>query len=196
MTITRKFGPLLAMAAVLGIAPMTQAQQAATITAEGPKAGLMGGGEVVTATVLSVDRKTRLVSLEAENGDRLEIVAGPEVKNLDQVKKGDILDVEYFEALALVLEEEKTGIQERIETTSGTTAAAGEKPAASTTRRIEVIATVMDVDKKDRLVVLKGPKQVMTVKVGDAVDLANIDKGDEVKAVYIEKAAISVRAPQ
>ena len=61
---------------------------------------------------------------------------------------------------------------------------------------MEVIATVLDVDKEKRLVVLKGPKQVVTVKVGDQVDLANIDEGDEVKAVYVKEAAISVRAPE
>lgn len=196
MTYTRKLGPLLAMIAVLGAAPMTQAQTAASITAEGPKAGLMGGGVVVTATVLSVDRKTRLVTMEAENGERLEITAGPEVKNLDQVKKGDIVEVEYFEALALALTEEKTGIQERVESTTGTTAPKGEKPAATATHRIEAIATVVDIDKKERLVVLKGPKQVVTVKVGESVDLANIDKGDEVKAVYVEEMAISVKSPK
>jgi hypothetical protein len=54
----------------------------------------------------------------------------------------------------------------------------------------------MDVDKEKRLVVLKGPQQVVTVKVGDAVDLTNIDEGDEVKAVYVKEAAISVRAPE
>lgn len=185
----------LALLAALAMG-QSQAQQAATITAEGAKAGLMGGAVVVTATVISVDRETREVVMETENGERFDIVAGPEVKNLDQVKKGDIVEVEYFEALALALTEEKTGIQERVESTTGTTAPKGEKPAASATHRIEAIATVVDIDKKERLVVLKGPTQVVTVKVGDSVDLANIDKGDEVKAVYVEEMAISVRSPK
>ena len=196
MTTTRVTTPILALVSVLAMAPAINAAEGVTVTAEGPKAGIIGGGVVVTAKVISVDMKTRDVVLETEEGERLEIVAGPEVRNLAQVKKGDVVQVEYFEALAMELQETRTGIQERVESTSGARAPEGEKPGAAVVKRVEVIATVLDVDKENRLVVLKGPKQVVTVKVGDQVDLANIDEGDEVKAVYVKEMAISVRAPE
>ena len=193
---SRGFFSLLILVAALAAGPLASAQEAATISASGPGAGVMGGGVVVRAKVVSVDRESRVVVLEAENGERIEIVAGPEVRNLGQVNKGDTVEVEYFEALALALQETKTGIQERIDTTAGARAPEGDKPGAVAMHKVEAIATVLDVDREKRLVVLKGPTQVVTVKVGDSVDLDNIDEGDEVKAVYIKEMAISVRAPE
>ena len=192
----RTITPALALVSALGMAPVLKASEPVAVAAESPTAGIIAGGEVVTAKVISVDQETREVVMEAEDGERIEIVAGPEVRNLAQVKKGDLVEVEYFEALAMELQETRTGIQERVESTSGSRADEGEKPGATVTKRIEAIATVMGVDKEKRLVTLKGPTQVVTVKVGDAVDLSGIDEGDEVKAVYIEQVAISVRAPK
>jgi len=42
----------------------------------------------VTAQVASIDHKTRVVTLKAEDGEEYTFVADPAVKNLDQVKKG------------------------------------------------------------------------------------------------------------
>ena len=152
MTTTRVTTPILALVSVLAMAPAINAAEGVTVTAEGPTAGIIGGGVVVTAKVISVDMKTRDVVMETEDGERLEIVAGPEVRNLAQVKKGDVVEVEYFEALAMELQETKTGIQERVESTSGARAPEGEKPGAAVVKRVEVIATVMDVDKEKRRV--------------------------------------------
>lgn len=193
--IKRTLTPLLCLAAVLAIAPAAPAQEAMTTRIAGPTAGAMGGAVVIQAKVESVNQETRQVVLRSESGETFEIVAGPEVRNLAQVEKGDVVEVEYFEAVALELLEEATGIRERVESTEASRAEAGEKPAASTKRRIEGIAIVVGIDKENRLVVLKGPTQTVTVKVGDQVDLERIKEGDEVKATYIEEIAIAVRSP-
>ena len=185
----------LCLAAALGAAPVV-AQEAVTAKIAGPTAGVVGGAVVVRATVESVNQDTREVVLRSESGEVLDFVAGPEVRNLAQVNKGDIVEVEYFEAVALELQEEKTGIQERVESAEASRALPGEKPAASTTRRIEGLAKVVGIDRDHRLVVLQGPQNTVTVKVGDQVDLDRIEEGDEVKATYIEEVAISVRAPE
>src|SRR5215470_12256263 len=53
-----------------------------------------------TATVQRVDMKTRHVTLKTPDGKTFTIVAGPDVRNLKQVKKGDVLRVTYKESLA------------------------------------------------------------------------------------------------
>lgn len=186
----------LLMTAALGAATVAVAQQAVTAKIAGPTSGAIGGAVVVRATVESVDQETRQVVLKSETGEALDFVAGPEVRNLAQVNKGDIVEVEYFEAVALELQEERTGIQERVESSEASRAELGEKPAASTMRRIEGLARVVGIDRENRLVVLQGPQQTVTVKVGDQVDLDKIEEGDEVKATYIEQIAIAVRAPE
>jgi Cu/Ag efflux protein CusF len=188
--------PAVFLVAALSAAPGAFSQEAVTAKIAGPAAGVIGGAVVVRATVESVNQETREVVLKSESGEVLDFVAGPEVRNLAQVNTGDIVEVEYFEAVALELQEERVGIRERVESTEATRAEPGENPAASTTRRIEGLATVVGVDRENRLVVLKGPTQTVTVKVGDQVDLERIEEGDEVKATYIEEIAIAVRSPK
>ena len=86
---SRGFFSLLILAAAVAAGVPAFAQEAAVISASAPDAGLKAGGIVARARVVSVDRDSRLVVLEAEDGERFDIVAGPEVRNLDQVKKGD-----------------------------------------------------------------------------------------------------------
>jgi hypothetical protein len=50
-----------------------------------------------TAQVQTVDLQTRQVLLRMENGS---LVAGPEVRNLPQLKPGDTVRFEYYEAVA------------------------------------------------------------------------------------------------
>ena len=198
MMITRTLTPLLVLLAVAGCSQSVREPEppaAAKLEVAGPTAGATGGIVVVQATVESVNRQTREVVLKTADGETMEIVAGPEVRNLDQVRRGDIVEIEDVEALALELQEQQTGIRERVEATSGSRAEAGDKPAVSTSRRIEAIASVVGIDKQKRLVVLQGPTQTVTVKVGDQVDLDSLQEGDEVKATYIKEVAISVRKP-
>ena len=198
MMITRTLTTLLVLLAVAGCSQSVREPEppaAAKLEVTGPTAGATGGIVVVQATVESVNQQTREVVLKTADGETMEIVAGPEVRNLGQVRRGDIVEIEYVEALALELQEQQTGIRERVESTSGSRAEPGDKPAVSTSRRIEAIASVVGIDKQKRLVVLQGPTQTVTVKVGDQVDLDSLQEGDEVKATYIKEVAISVRKP-
>jgi hypothetical protein len=55
----------------------------------------------VVATVESVDMTTRQVLLRAANGSKATVVAGPEVRNLPQLRAGDRVTITYQEALAV-----------------------------------------------------------------------------------------------
>jgi hypothetical protein len=52
-----------------------------------------------TAQVTSVDKAMRLVTLRREDGSLLQLVAGDEVRNFDQIEAGDVLRVRYQEVL-------------------------------------------------------------------------------------------------
>jgi hypothetical protein len=54
----------------------------------------------VTATVTKINHKTREVTLKAPDGQEYSFVASDAVKNLGQVKKGDVVIAVYAEALA------------------------------------------------------------------------------------------------
>ena len=61
------------------------------------------GEETLKATVVKVDHDTRMITLRGADGDEATIEAGPEVKNLDQLKAGDLVTAHFQRALALEL---------------------------------------------------------------------------------------------
>src|SRR5262245_4319519 len=55
----------------------------------------------LTATVEAIDPKTRPVTLRGDEGNELSLVASDDVRNLDQVKVGDRVAVDYTESVSI-----------------------------------------------------------------------------------------------
>src|SRR4029077_17071687 len=55
------------------------------------------GAASVTATVTAIDPATGAITLTAAQGRQVTLTAAQEVKNLEEVKVGDLVDVEYLE---------------------------------------------------------------------------------------------------
>src|SRR5437879_4433374 len=80
--------------------PVSPARAAVTPPPASPS-GHIGENTVTgTATVVRINQKTRHVTLKGADGKTVTIVAGPEVRNLAQVKKGDVLRITYHESMA------------------------------------------------------------------------------------------------
>ena len=52
------------------------------------------------ATVTAIDPATRIVTLKTQDGQTLDVEAGPEVKNFNQIKVGDTVKATYTESVA------------------------------------------------------------------------------------------------
>src|SRR5262245_39336477 len=148
---------------------------------KGKAAGAMQYGKV-TATVEAIDQKTREVTLKGEGGGTTTFVVGPEVKNLPQVSKGDIVTIEYAEAVLVGLEKSKSTTRERLVTEGGKTAAPGQMPSMVAMRDVTVVASIEGIDKAKGTVTLRGPQQTVTVKVRDPAMLKDAKVGDFVQA--------------
>ena len=57
----------------------------------------------VTATISAIDAAKREITLKGPEGREVTMVAGAEVKNFNQLKVGDKVDIQYVEALVLEL---------------------------------------------------------------------------------------------
>jgi hypothetical protein len=68
-----------------------------------------------SATVESVDQKTREVLLRAPDGRTLAVMAGPEVRNLPELKAGDTVRVTYYESVAARLDDPRAACADRQE---------------------------------------------------------------------------------
>ncbi len=68
-----------------------------------------------SATVESVDQQTREVLLRAPDGRTLAVMAGPEVRNLPELKAGDTVRVTYYESVAARLDDPRAACADRQE---------------------------------------------------------------------------------
>ncbi|HCL82540.1 MAG TPA: hypothetical protein DIC22_01130 [Chitinophagaceae bacterium] len=146
----------------------------------------------VTATVTKINQKTREVTIKTEDGREHSFIASEDVKNLPQVKKGDVITANYSEALAYQIREH--GKASGVETTQSATAAEpGSKPAGTVAQQTTVTVTVTAIDPKVPSVTFRGPKgNTKTIKVKDPEKLKGVKIGDMVDITYTEAIAIRV----
>jgi hypothetical protein len=145
------------------------------------------------ATVEGVDQKTRHVTLKRADGTKFEIAAGPEVRNLAQLKKGDRVRVEYRQSVAYEVKRSR-GATPAVSATSGVSRAApGEKPGGTVTDAVTVRMTITAIDKGASEATLLGPHgNVTVVKARDPSKLDAVQVGDVVDVTYTEALAVSV----
>ena len=160
------------------------------------KGGAVLSSVTVTATVSQIDQKTRSVTLTAEDGQEYSFVAGESVKNLAQVKKGDVVSVTYTEALAT--EVKKGGHAAAGSVSAGETAPRGAKPAGVVAQQTTVTIVITAIDPKMPSVTFKGPAgNVRTIRVEHPELLEGVKVGDTVDITYTEALAVTVvKAPK
>jgi Cu/Ag efflux protein CusF len=149
-------------------------------------------GARITATVESIDQATRKVVLKGEKGGTMSFVAGPDVRNLAQVSKGDKVTVDFLQAVGVRLVKTDSKLRERTISEDVKRAAPGQMPGGVMTREVKVVASVEAVDAKKSSVTLRGPERTLTMKVDDPAILKDVKAGDMVEAVYLEGVAIKV----
>lgn len=153
--------------------------------------------QLYEGAVTKVDKKSRTIFFKNNEGES-KFVAGPEIKNFDQIKKGDRLSVTYELAVAIELIKSKSdGIRSKVETSSETTSKAGEKPTRTISNTTTIIADIVEVDRSKKLVSVKGPSgKVTVVTVKNPQLLADVNVGEQVKVIYFDAMAASITAPK
>jgi hypothetical protein len=163
--------------------------------AQPPKEVTVGEAYERTFNVQSIDYARRVVTLQGDEGPVV-VVAGPEVRNLDQVRPGDRVRVRYREAIAAELVKPGTGVAGVQDTTVRARAAPGERPFAAAAEQIRMTVKVYDVDTVANVVEVTGPSGYnRRVKVMDPRArefIRGLKRGDEVEVTITEAAAISV----
>jgi hypothetical protein len=146
-----------------------------------------------TATVVGIVPSTRTVSLKRADGQIVEIQVGEEVRNLDKIKVGDTVTAEYTQALSLDLKKGGVGAARKSESVEMTRAPRGAQPAGKVGTQVTILADVIGVNAKDKVVTLRGPHgNLVDLKVQDPEQLKLVKQGDQVQAVYTEALAIAV----
>jgi Cu/Ag efflux protein CusF len=183
------------LAALVSAAPLTSAQTTGTSSVtRTPGSAKAVQTNKATATVTAINPATRTVTLQRADGRIIDVHAGDEVKNLDKIKVGDKVTAEYTQALSIDLKKGAVGATKRTESTTDVARTMSEgKPSASVGSKVTVLADVVAVNEKDKVVTLRGPEgHFVDLQVQDPEQLKRIKAGDQVQAVYTEALAIKV----
>ena len=186
---------VLAAASLLATTAMAQDKAPAAAPTLSAIADALGVREKLTATaeVQAVDQKNRTLTLKGEDGKVFTIKVGDEVRNLAQVQAGDTVVATYHQALAAAIETvQGTGVNARLVTVSAGRAPAGAMPAGVVEEKVQMVGTILAIDKEKRTVLIQGAVQHVTLQIPADMDVKDLKKGDQVRATYTQELAVSV----
>jgi len=186
---------LALMASALAATALAQpaAPTGGAVVASEPGKAVVASAVEISAQVVGIDKAARTVTLKGPKGNVVDVVAGGEVRNFDQIKVGDLVVARYVEALTLELKKTKVAAGDVKVREEAAKAKPGEKPAAAGARQVTVVADVVAVDPVKSTITLKGPKgKEVTLNVQNPEQFKVVKKGDQVEATYTEALALSV----
>lgn len=153
--------------------------------------------QTIAATVESIDLNERMVELRAENRS-LTVQVPPEVRNLAQLKVGDKVVVQYYEALAAAFQKKGEGTAVGvIDAATGTARAPeGKRPGGAVANKVTTTIIIENVDHPAHALTFTGPSgMTRTVNIKDPRAqkfISTLKQGDEVQLTYIEALAVTV----
>jgi len=155
-----------------------------------PRSSAVGAEVEAMVTVVSVDMAKRIVVFRGPQGGLVEMQVPKEAQNLDQVKPGAVFRVKYAEAVAVTLSKGGMPSKGVEETVKG--APKGANPGGIAVRTAHVSGVVESIDAKNRYVALRGPKQTVSLKIADDVNLSELQVGDRVTIAYTQALAMEM----
>ena len=190
----------LSIAAVLVAAALVpaMAQEKKNVDVSGAVATAPGQAKAValvsaTGTIDSIDAATRTVAIKLPSGEVRKLELGEEVRNFDQLKVGDKVKAKYVESLTIELKKDGKQLVGRSEAASLDRAQPGQKPGGVAKHEMTVVADVVNVDAKKKIVQVKNERgEIVDLNVRDPEQLKLVKKGDQVQATYTVALAVAV----
>jgi Cu/Ag efflux protein CusF len=153
-----------------------------------------------TATVESVDPKTRQVLLHLDDGQFVTMVAPPEVKNFAQIKPGDHVHARYEAALVARIGQPGHTLLSDQDFEDAGSAPLGRKPGAIYSRESRRKVKITAIDLTHNTVSFIGPTNVERTAMVRTPQmqafLKTLKVGDDVDVVFRESALLEVHAAQ
>jgi len=150
----------------------------------------------MSATVAAISMATREVTLKDKNGELQTIKVGPEARNLDQVKVGDVVTVSYYESFTAQMrlhDKPNEGFQNAA---GAIRAGAGEQPGGAAAQSVASTVTIDKVDLTANTVSFHRPDGgtgTLPIRSPEGkAFVSKLKKGDVVDVMYTEALAIDV----
>jgi predicted lipoprotein len=165
----------------------------ATATQKQP--GAVSGGKAIElqGKVLAIDKANREVTVKGGSGVESTLYVGPDVKNFDRLKVGDIVTLSYVAALGLELKKNGKALRERVESEQKD-GLQGKQPGMMSGKTVKIIADVMAVNFEQGTVTLRGPLRTVDLALQDPSLLKEVKVGDQIEVSYMEATVISAKS--
>jgi Cu/Ag efflux protein CusF len=155
---------------------------------------------VLTATVDSVDMKTRVVTLKDANGNTAQMNVAKSVHDLGKVKKGDVFVVEHAGAIAIGLTAAGKGQKPGASGVHSVVMAGkgAAKPFEETQDTVYATVKISTIDYNSRVVTFTLPSgEKQKVKVAPSVlGLEKFKAGDDVMVEFVDDTIITFETPK
>ena len=148
-----------------------------------------------TDTVVSLDAATRQVELKHADGRITGYKCGPDIRNFDQIKVGDQVKATVVEEMAVFL---KPASSTQTLAATGLTVGArlGAKPGVVSLDTLDFTAKVLAIDPWQHQVTLQtADGRTRPIRVGEFVNLADFNVGDQVAVRLTQALALLVEKP-
>jgi hypothetical protein len=153
----------------------------------------------VEANITAIDKDTRTLTLKGQK-ETVKIVAGPEVRNFDQMKVGDKVRVTYHQALAAEIKKNSAKVKGEAKANTSEAnlvyrAPAGSQPAAGVGRAVSSTVKIKSVNAKANTVSFTHDNEFVTMSVDSPEGrrfIRTLLPGDEVEVSYVEALAVEV----
>jgi hypothetical protein len=146
----------------------------------------------ISALVTAIDPKNRIVTLKGPEGNEFAVMVDPKVKNLAQVKVGDMVDATYIQSVALDFQP-GNGIRMATSTTAVDRAQVGQLPGRAAMKQTTMVSNIWAIDQAKGTVTVRGPFGHFTeVKLKDPAMLNGVKVGDQMKMTITQAIATSV----
>jgi Cu/Ag efflux protein CusF len=161
---------------------------------EGEAGGIVEDSYTASATVRSIDAKTRKITLQSESGKSTTFTAPPEVRNFDQIRIGDRVQATIAQRLTVFVSE--TAVPGEAQAALLARAEIGAKPGAMYAESFEAVTTVDSIDAVNRRATLRyADGETLVVPVRKDVDLTKYKVGDRVVMRVTERLSVLVESP-
>jgi len=150
----------------------------------------------MSAVVEAIDHETRVVTLRKPDGEEITFTATDDVRNLDQVKVGDVLMAEYTESLSIeVMANDGMGADAAAASAMARTKK-GDMPGVAAMDSTIVTATVEEINLEKNTFKLQGPDGDINEYVARNPDnLRRAQVGDLVVFTVTESVVVTVEEP-
>lgn len=146
------------------------------------------------ATVESVNTQSRQVLLRGEDGRMLSIVAGPEVRNLEQLDVGDVVRLDYYESVSVSMADPSDTSPPEGAVVAGR-APEGARPGAAAGASVRMIVELISYNPQTAIATFRTPDgSVTTAQVNPALRdfAAGLQSGDRVDLTMTQAVAVSI----